>query len=112
MKKGIILFVLCCFVVTVSACGMKMKKDLKHIEAEKNHPVNCATAENDIKVLQQEKANVGEQIFAGITSIAPPALVMGILTGTETSKIKVAIGTYDKLIDERITKIKENCKNE
>jgi hypothetical protein len=37
---------------------------------------------------------------------------MGILTGTETSKIKVAIGTYDKLIDERITKIKETCNNE
>ena len=112
MKKAIILVVLFCFALSMSACGMKMKKNLKHIEAEKNNPVNCATAENDIKVLQQEKAGVAEQIFAGLTSIAPPALVMGILTGTETSKIKVALGTYDKLIDARITKIKTTCKLE
>jgi hypothetical protein len=112
MKKVITLVILCCFAVSLSACGMKMKKNLKHIEAEKNNPVNCATAENDIKVLVKEKANVGEQIFAGLTSVAPPALVMGILTGTETSKIKVALGTYDKLIDTRIKKIKETCNNE
>ena len=112
MKKVITLVVLFCFAVSMSACGMKMKKNLKAIEAEKNNPVNCATAENDINVLMKEKAGVAEQIFAGLTSIAPPALVMGILTGTETSKIKVALGTYDKLIDERIKKIKETCKNE
>jgi len=112
MKKAITLVVLCCFALSVSACGMKMKKNLKAIEAEKNNPVNCATAENDIKTLEQEKANVGKQIVAGLTSIMPPALVMGILTGTETSKIKVAIGTYNHLIDARITKIKETCNNE
>jgi hypothetical protein len=111
MKKVITLVVLCCFAVSMSACGMKMKKNLKAIEAEQNNPVNCATAENDIKVLMKEKANVGEQIFAGLTSVAPPALVMGILTGTETSKIKVALGTYDKLIDARIKKIKGTCNN-
>ncbi len=97
--------------VNVSLWYEDEKKSQTH-RGGKNNPVNCATAENDIKELEKEKANVGEQIFAGLTSIAPPALVMGILTGTETSKIKVALGTYDKLIDARIKKIKETCNNE
>lgn len=72
-------------------------------------PINCATAEGDIRLLKHEKAHVAEQIAEGVTAIFPAGLVLGILTGTEGTKIKVATGEYNKMIDERIAEIKSEC---
>ena len=47
-----------------------------------DQPINCATAEGDIRVLQSEKAHVGQQIASGLTAIAPAGIVMGVLAGT------------------------------
>ena len=44
-----------------------------------------------------------------MTAIAPAGLVLGILTGTETTKLKVAVGEYDKHIDKRIAEIQSTC---
>lgn len=74
-----------------------------------DQPVNCATAEGDIRVLQGEKAHVASQIAQGVTALSPAGIVMGILTGTETTKIKVAAGDYNKQIDNRIALIKSTC---
>ena len=101
--------VVCFSVTTLSGCGMMWKKDVEHMEKVQTHPVNCATAEQDLKTLEEEKKGVAERIAAGVTSIAPPALIMGILTGTADDKFKVATGKYDKMIDERIAKIKSDC---
>jgi hypothetical protein len=35
--------------------------------------------------------------------------VLGIVTGTEGTKIKVATGEYNKAIDKRMAEIKEKC---
>jgi hypothetical protein len=40
----------------LSGCAMTLKKEEKAAEAM---PVNCATADGDIRVLQSEKAHVG-----------------------------------------------------
>lgn len=109
MKRLKILIALCLIAAFLPACGLKMQKQEEHIEAIQNNPVNCETAENDIKVLTDEKASVGEQIVAGATSIIPVSLVLGILTLTEDDKIEIAVGHYNKLIDIRIAKIKEDC---
>ncbi len=109
MRKMTWIVVVCFSVIALSGCGLMWKKDVQYIEEVQNNPVNCATAEQDIKKLKAEKKGVAEQIAAGVTSIAPPALVMGILTGSAGDKIKVATGTYDKMIDERIAKIKSEC---
>ena len=72
-------------------------------------PINCATAEGDIRVLQHEKTHVAQQIAEGVTSITPPGFVLGVVTGTEKTKINVGVGEYNKMIDQRIAEIKEKC---
>lgn len=89
----------------LSACASGQKK----VEKEMKMPINCATAEGDIRVLENEKTHVAEQIAEGVTAIFPAGLVLGILTGTEGTKIKVATGEYNKMIDERIAEIKSEC---
>lgn len=109
MKKFNVVIAACCLFAFFPGCGLKMKKDVARIEAVKNQPVNCQTAEHDIKVLEDEKANVAKQVVAGVTSILPPSLVMGILTGSAGAKYKIAVGRYNKMIDARIAKIKQEC---
>ena len=82
MKKFNVLIATCCIFVFLPGCGLMMKKQVANIEAIQNQPVNHQTAEHDIKVLEAEKANVAKRMTAGVTSILPPALVMGILTGS------------------------------
>ena len=72
-------------------------------------PVDCTTAEGDIRLLQQEKTHVAQQIVAGVTTITPAGLVIGVVTGTVKPKVNVAIGKYNKMIDARIAEIKETC---
>jgi hypothetical protein len=102
MKKVIILAVIA---MLVPACAMKYKKT----EQEMKQPINCATAEGDLRALEAEKANVAQQIAAGVTSIVPVSLVVGLVTGTEGAKISVATGEYNKMIDQRIAEIKQKC---
>ena len=105
MKKMNKVIVLGSIIMLLPACVMKQKK----VEKEMKQPINCATAEGDIRMLQHEKAHVAQQIVEGVTAIVPASLVMGILTGTEGTKIRVATGKYNKMIDERIAEIKAQC---
>ncbi|MGD8371373.1 MAG: hypothetical protein PVI19_07505, partial [Syntrophobacterales bacterium] len=89
----------------LTGCAMKQKE----VEKEMQQPINCATAEGDIRLLQHEKAHVAQQIAEGVTAISPAGLVLGVVTGTEKTKAKVAIGGYNDMIDKRIAEIKEKC---
>jgi hypothetical protein len=90
-----------------SGCAMQQRQ----VQQSLNNParVNCATADGDIRVLQSEKANVAQRIVEGATAIYPAGAVMGILTGTEGTKIQVATGEYDQAIDRRIAEIRQTC---
>ncbi len=72
-------------------------------------PVNCATAEGDLRALEAEKAHVGSQIANGVTAISPMGLVTGVATGTEKDKAEVASGEYNKMIDQKVAQIKSTC---
>jgi hypothetical protein len=78
-------------------------------EEAMKQPINCTTAEGDIRALQGEKTNAAQQAAAGVTAIAPAGLVLGILTGTEGTKYRVATGEYNEMIDKRIADIKATC---
>jgi hypothetical protein len=93
-------------VMSLVACAAKHQKE---VEQEMKQPINCATAEGDIRVLKSEKAHVGQQIAEGVTSITPPGFLLGVVTGTEKEKMKVGVGDYNKMIDQRIAEIKEKC---
>jgi hypothetical protein len=94
-----------------SGCAFKQKKVEKEVEAELKSPaaINCATADGDVRLLQHEKAHVAQRIAEGVTAIYPASLVVGLISGTETTKVKVAVGEYNKLIDRRIAEIKQAC---
>ena len=72
-------------------------------------PVNCPTAEGDIRVLQSEKAHVMTQIASGVTALVPAAAVMSVVTGSEKAKLQVATGEYNRAIDDKIATIKKTC---
>ena len=90
-----------------AGCAMRQKKELK--ELGEAGPVNCSTAQGDLRLLQHEKANVAERVVEGATAIYPASLVVGLVIGTEGTKVKAAIGEYNKAIDKRIAEIKETC---
>lgn len=89
----------------ISACAMGYKKD----EAAMKQPINCSTAQGDLRALQHEKANLAEEVAAGVTMIYPAGLVIGLVTRTEGTKYQVATGEYNKMIDARMAEIKSTC---
>jgi hypothetical protein len=95
--------------VGVTGCVSEYKKEGKEEQAAKVMPVNCKTAQGDIRMLTSEKANVAKEAAAGVTAIVPVGLVVGLVTGTEGDKFQVATGDYDKALDAAITRIKTTC---
>jgi len=104
MKQSILIVLLS---LLFTGCAMEQKKVEKKLG---QHPaVNCATADGDLRLLNHEKVNVAERIAEGITAIAPAGIVIGIITWTEPTKYRVAVGTYNDMIDKRIAEIKQTC---
>jgi hypothetical protein len=93
--------------VVVVACAAQFQQQEQALQQPIK--INCATAEGDIRMLQNEKAHVAQQVAMGITAIAPAGLVMGVLMGTEQTKLQVASGDYNNMIDQRIADIKMTC---
>jgi hypothetical protein len=104
VKKILVVLIV---LVVFPACAMQQKKVEKSLEGA--GPPDCATAEGDLRVLESEKAHVAGRIAAGVTAIAPAGLVIGILTGTEGTKLRVASGKYNEAIERRIAEIKAHC---
>lgn len=104
MKKIILLI---CMMMLVAACASDKKYEKG--EADVKKPVNCATAEGDIRSLKREKAHTEEQIAAGATSITPVGLVVSAASGKEKDKLKVTTGEYNNMIDKKIAEIKREC---
>jgi hypothetical protein len=82
---------------------------IKKGEADAKKPVNCATAEGDIRVLQSEKTHASQQLAAGVSAIMPAGAVVGTVTGQEGSNVTVATGSYNKMLDDKIAEIKRQC---
>ena len=82
---------------------------IKKGQADAKKPVNCATAECDIRVLQSEKTHADQQMAAGASSVVPVGLVVGTVTGQEGTNVKVATGSYNKMLDDKIAEIKREC---
>ena len=92
-------------VMTLAGCAFQEKQ----VEQSLAQPINCATSEGDIRVLESEKAHVARQLVAGVTSLAPAGIVLGLVTGTAGTKARVATGEYNQKIDERVAEIKRTC---
>ena len=94
------------FPILLAACAEPYSKGAKR---EIRKDINCETAQEDIKILENEKASAGKQLAAGVRSVLPVAAVVGILKGTWRDRTKVATGDYNKAIDNKIKEIKWSC---
>ena len=90
----------------MAACVPPITREAKQ---DLQRPVNCATAQDDIAVLQSEKSNVNQQMLDGVTSMLPTAAVMGLLTGRQQDREEVLTGQYNDMIDEKIDAIRRTC---
>jgi hypothetical protein len=90
----------------VIACAKQYEQNAQQIEQQ---PINCATAPNDIATLQSEKADVAKKLAMGVSAVFPLGLVTGAVTGTERTKVQVATGEYNQMIDQKIAQIRATC---
>ena len=93
-------------ILALSACS---SVDTKKVDKDLQKPVNCATAEGDIRVLMSEKTHTSDQIAAGVSAIVPIGLIVHSADGTEGKTMKIASGDYNKMIDKKIAEIKAQC---
>ncbi len=81
-----------------------------------DRPVDCSSAQEDVTFLEDEKSGFFGRLFAGITAVLPPGsfIVIGrglfnSPDGIWTDKWKVAFGSYNRQIDEKITDTRDQC---
>ncbi len=95
-----------CLAILVAACASPISQQAKR---ELASPVDCSTAQSDIRILEDEKASVLKQIENGVTAVAPVGAVIGIITMTEKDKLEVGTHYYNHKINEKIAEIKREC---
>jgi hypothetical protein len=95
--------------VLVLVAGCQSQPNVQQVEQQVAAPVNCATAEGDLRTLQSEKVSTAKAIADGVTAITPIGLVAGAATGTEKGKLTIASGKYNEMIDQKIVQIKTTC---
>jgi hypothetical protein len=89
--------------------GCAMQQEQVSQDLDRPGRIDCRTAPGDLRVLQGEKAHVAQRLVEGATAIYPAGAVMGILTGTEGTKLQVATGDYNDRIDARMAEIRAKC---
>lgn len=92
--------------LTLGACS---STTIQQGEMDVNRPINCATAEGDIRVLRSEKAHTSDQIKAGVSAIVPISMLSNAVKGNEGQTAAVATGDYNEMIDKKIAEIKAQC---
>ena len=72
-------------------------------------PIDCRTAEQDIALLESERATTAEQVGAGIRTVSPVGAVAGLLRGDMQDRASVTTGEYNQMIDFKIADIRGAC---
>ena len=93
-------------IALLSGCASQYKQTERQVQSM---PINCATAEGDLRMLRNEKAGLAREIAAGVSSIVPIGLIAGVAMGTEGTKMQVATGDYDRMLDQKIAEIQQAC---
>jgi hypothetical protein len=107
--KGLIIIATAGLAIGLVGCASQYKQEAKQEQQAKTMPVNCATAQGDIAMLQKEKVSTAQQAAAGVSTVTPIGAVAGFLTGTEGEKAQVTTGDYNKALDQAIARIKTTC---
>ena len=103
--------------------GCESIKEAKESDEALSSPVNCATAEGDLRVLEGEKAHAAGQKAAGATMISPVAQIYGggptggvtedepnvPMVESEQMHIQMEVDRYQQAVDAKIAEIKATC---
>lgn len=90
----------------LGACAMRPSTE--EIQAIKP---DCAKAEEQIAMLDEEMIRTHDRVLAGIGTIVPSAAVVSLLAGEWSNNKDVAIGTYEEVLNNKIEEIKRTCLN-
>ena len=101
------------FICTLSAAFITLGSGSSWSQAPDQNPIDCSTAQEDIKTLVHEHKATDERIAKGAFSILPIGMVLNeSKKATESSAEKqkeMDIKEYNLKIDQRITEIKRTC---
>lgn len=97
----------CLCLLLLAALGCAAIPD--HAKENLSKPVNCETAVHDIETLEAGRASSAARIAHGVTAIIPVSAVIGIASGGEGDRIRVASGAFNTSIDQKIAEIRETC---
>jgi len=89
-------------------CASKYAK----VEESLEQPINCSTAEADIRALEADKVSKTTEAAEGMSYALPTTILVDAVTGTGGATYEVGTGEYNRKIDERIAKIRSTCKME
>jgi len=92
--------------VVLAGCAAPITQQAKQDMAQ---PVDCTTAQGDLRSLNAEKAHVSTEIKDGVTSIVPIGLVAHLFMRDEKSTFEVGTGEYNRALDKKIAEIKSTC---
>jgi hypothetical protein len=93
----------------LSGCVMQDKKSATTEQNLQTMHYTCATADGELRILDSEKKTTAQRVAAGVRSVVPISLVVGLVTQTAGVKYRIATGQYNDLIDKKIAEIKTAC---
>jgi hypothetical protein len=67
---------------------------------------NCAKIDQQIAMLEKEKAENDQRLLAGIQSVAPALAALNLIAGTYGRNVAIATGSWAKAIDRKLAELR------
>jgi PBP1b-binding outer membrane lipoprotein LpoB len=96
-------------IVLVAGCSSNAPAPEKQVQASLAAPIDCSKAQQEIALLNSEKARTSQEIEDGASSIIPVGAVAHLFGGSETESLEIGTGQYNKKLDDKIAEIKSTC---
>ena len=96
-------------IAVIAGCSSQAPAPEKQVQANLDKPVDCTTAQADIKTLTSEKARTAREIEDGASSIIPIGAVAHLFGGSEKESYEIGTGEYNRKLDAKIAEIKAQC---
>jgi len=93
----------------VAGCAAKAPAPEKQVEASLAQPIDCSTAQADIKLLTSEKARTAQEVEDGASSIIPLGAVAHLFGRSEKESFEIGTGEYNRKLDAKVAEIKKQC---
>ncbi len=75
----------------------------------KRHPVNCATAQGDLRAIAAERKHAQDQQLESVVALTPAGALLGLIAGNENKKLEMLSGDYVDQLNQRGAEIKSTC---